>query len=93
MKKLALRMDDLRVESFDPLPYAGAPERTVDGYQAIGSGAKQPPSCDGSCESCPVTCPVGCTETCGETCGRTCETCPRTCPETCERPTGNPCAC
>lgn len=89
MKKLALRLNDLRVESFDPLPDAGASERTVDGYQAIESGAKQPPSCEGSCESCPVSCPVTCPVDCTETCRETCVTCP----ETCERPTGNPCAC
>lgn len=77
MKKLALRLDDLRVESFDLLPDAGAPARTVAGYRAvqtdeecaIQSGVKNPPSCGGSCLK---TCGHSCQGTCGLTCPDPC---------------------
>lgn len=58
MQKLSLTLDDLRVESFELLPDAGARERTV-----LAFGKEK----DADAHSVPATC----TPTCPETCQRT----------------------
>jgi hypothetical protein len=65
MKKLKLRLDDLRIDSFSTTR-AQEPGGTVFGEQC---------TCQTQC-----TCPGNtCDGTCGDTCPNTCVTCPDTC--------------
>ncbi|HEU4881741.1 MAG TPA: hypothetical protein VFT45_05835 [Longimicrobium sp.] len=75
MNKLKLRLDELRVDSFQTtLP--PAEKGTV-----IAQGVSYDPSCGVSCttDSCEgATCPYTCAESCNGSCG------PGTCFQTCE---------
>jgi hypothetical protein len=89
MKKLALHLDDLRVETFEPLP----PESVR--HTVLGHQGKTPESCNDTCpnyDTCGgFTCPQpdctndscdSCVHTCKPTCGATCLSGdPRCCPE------------
>ena len=77
MNKLSLRLDDLQVESFEPLPPSTARGGTVLGHKGTQ---------DDTCRSCIETCEATCRETCDESCRPTCgESCRATCHgESCE---------
>ena len=87
MKKLKLRLDDLRVDTFQTT----APEKpkgTVFGEQCTCYTQCTCPgcptcyaSCNGSCDaSCNGTCGATCEGTCGATCGDTCyDSCAASC--------------
>jgi hypothetical protein len=68
MKTLRLHLDDLSVETFEPLPPPRSHAGTVRGYDR-----------EGKTDSCPgnFTCD---NKTCGE---KTCDSCPDTCKPTC----------
>lgn len=79
--KMKLNLDELDVESFDPMPAEeGNAPGTLRGYL----GTQEPFTCD-SCEeeTCGGTCTCdpscGGTCTCGTSCGGTCNTCGSTC--------------
>jgi len=78
MPKLSLHLDELRVETFDTLPWPAMHARTVHGHQGDSEFTCPPDhkTCGGdSCDSC-VTCePPSCggNPTCGDfTCEGTC---------------------
>ena len=89
--KLKLRLDDLRIDSFD----TAAPQRvkgTVFGEQCTcWTNCTCPgcPTCDASCNgtcnaSCNGTCDASCNGTCGASCNGSCgATCDWTCGFTC----------
>jgi hypothetical protein len=85
MPKLSLHVDELRVESFDTLPWPVAHLRTVRAHGADFTPENK--TCgEDTCDSCPHTCKP---PTCGGhgTCGGL--TCDGSCPkDTCE---GNTC--
>lgn len=91
MKKLALKLDSLAVETFDPAPVQGG-RGTVVGEQATFASCVGP-TCDGTCldPTCQADCPsqVGqtCADSCWGTCYNTCGTCARTCYYTCNQAT------
>ena len=87
MPKLSLHLDELHVETFDPLPQLAAHARTVRAHGDTEFSCPGNKTCgEKSCASCEHTCkPPTCggNPTCG---GLTCEgTCPK---DTCE---GNTC--
>jgi hypothetical protein len=66
MKKLALRLDDLQIDSFQTTP-AGKEGGTVLGEQCTcPSACSCPgcPTCDESCTTCVDTCEESCEGTC-----------------------------
>jgi hypothetical protein len=88
MRKLSLRPDDLRVDSFDTTPLDGDGKGTVFGQQCTCQTAC---TCPG-CPTCPATCYVhGNGNTCEHTCAYeyTCDTCQETCANAPTGCTGN----
>lgn len=77
MKKLALKLDQLAVESFiiDP---AGEVRGTVAGHNPPEPTVSCGGTCDNPCGSgmftCDYTCPASCWGTC-QSCGETCQFC------------------
>lgn len=89
MKKLALRLEELRVESFETTPGADAARRgTVRGHGMVPAGGVQPGDDDMSPLCVPSeweTCPDTCKASCGGTCDRSCEgSCNASCGGSCE---------
>lgn len=92
MKKLALNLDELHVESFDTS--SGEPDGrgTIQGRAADTENT--PDTCDVTCpnnNTCDITCPNTCLNTCQDSCYGTCGaactwgyTCPPTCADTCQ---------
>lgn len=86
MKKLTLKLDSLRIESFELSPTQRRGSGTVQAreysdFDCLGAtGNKIDPltrTYDQSCDVCPLptnasTCPFTCRATCGATCGSTC---------------------
>lgn len=70
MKKLALDLSELEVESF-PLQVTEEERGTVQGHYPTATCDQ---SCGGTCVSCVATCYNTCPNTCGDTCA-TCHTC------------------
>lgn len=81
MKKLALNVDELRVDSFDT---ASIPDvrGTVNGHYTIDTTCVQ--TCTTCQNSCRGTCDWSCQGSCDNTCQYTCNlTCPYTCGFSC----------
>ena len=81
MKKLALELDDLRIESFATLE--------VEEVRGTVAGQNEPAyteSCDGSCVNTCVSCVNTCLNTCPNSCWQTCNTCYATCDAWCTHP-------
>ena len=91
MKKLKLRLEDLKVESFETAPEGDpTPQGTVFAYISPGPGN----TCDAGCAN--STCVNTCADTCGDTCNttcvlNTCGTCQTCGGPTCEQTCGGPC--
>jgi hypothetical protein len=88
MSKLKLRLDDLRIDSFDTT----APQKakgTVFGEQCTCYTQCTCPGCPTCDASCNGTCAASCNGTCGATCGESCNdtcagsTCVYSCGGTC----------
>jgi hypothetical protein len=83
MNKLRLRLDDLRIDSFDTT----APQKakgTVFGEQCTCYTQCTCPGCPTCYATCNGSCDASCNGTCGATCEGTCEaTCNDTCYDTC----------
>lgn len=84
MKKLALKPDELRVESFDTASTEREMRGTVEGHNSLnGTCPYTCYTCAGSCGgSCQVTCAGSCWNSCNGGCG-TGYTCPGTCHYSC----------
>lgn len=84
MKKLALKLDSLAVETFDPAPVQGGRGTVIGEQTAIGGTCY-----GGTCETCVYdTCQAYCVseiQTCPDSCFGTCDTCADTCGFTCGR--------
>jgi hypothetical protein len=84
MKKLALKLDELRVDSFG----TEAPEEkgrgTVHGHSLGGTCYYTCYTCQASCGgSCQVSCAGSCWDSCQGGCGNTSYSCAATCHYTC----------
>jgi hypothetical protein len=72
MKKLKLRLDDLRVDTFDTS--AGRKEKgTVFGEQCTCYTQCTCPGCPTCYASCNGSCDASCNGTCGDTCDASCQ--------------------
>ncbi|HEY0018503.1 MAG TPA: pinensin family lanthipeptide [Longimicrobium sp.] len=75
MKKLTLKFDELRVESFETSFTQADRRGTVQGHYSLNGTC--PFSCGGSCDA---TCPDSCAYTCQGTCANSClNSCDFTC--------------
>lgn len=84
MKKLALKLDELRVDSFATESKQLDLRGTVEGHNSLNG------TCPFTCYTCQASCPGSCAYSCQGTCAGTCQnTCPGTCVYTC----GNTCQC
>ncbi|HEX6373893.1 MAG TPA: hypothetical protein VF006_33500 [Longimicrobium sp.] len=83
MKMLKLRLDDLRIDSFDTTVPQKA-KGTVFGEQCTCYTQCTCPGCPTCYASCNGTCDASCNGTCGASCGATCDySCGGTCDYTC----------
>jgi hypothetical protein len=90
MKKLRLRLDDLRIDSFQTTQ-AEQPEGTVFGEQCTCHTQCTCPGCPTCYASCNGTCDASCNGSCncsGDTCNASCF---GTCEETCDNSCGGTC--
>jgi hypothetical protein len=71
MKKLTLRLEDLRIDSFSTTPVRRE-KGTVYGEQCTCHTACTCPGCPTCDASCNGTCDASCNGTCGATCAGTC---------------------
>ncbi|HEX6373896.1 MAG TPA: hypothetical protein VF006_33515 [Longimicrobium sp.] len=71
MNKLRLRLDDLRIDSFDTSPAQQA-KGTVFGEQCTCYTQCTCPGCPTCYASCNGTCDASCNGTCAGTCGDSC---------------------
>lgn len=81
MKKLALELDELQVESFST--------QEADEARGTVAGRNEPPyteSCGGTCVNTCVSCVNTCLNTCPNSCWDTCNTCYATCDAWCTHP-------
>jgi hypothetical protein len=97
MKKLALKLDDLQVETFDPSSTKPEVRGTVEGHESLNG------TCGQSCYTCQVSCNglscFSCNGSCemsvcyGQSCFGTCNTCQGSCYATCYATCGQTCTC
>ncbi|HEX6041904.1 hypothetical protein [Longimicrobium sp.] len=97
MKKLTLKLDELRVDSFDTESVAPTTRGTVEGRDSLNG------TCGASCYTCQVSCNnmscFTCNGTCemsvcyGGSCWGTCNTCQGSCYGTCVATCGETCTC
>lgn len=90
MNKLRLKLDDLRVDTFSTIPFAGEAGGTVRGHEPESSYFQPCQSYDVPCEvdytdGCP---PYTMAATCAGTCAQSCNSCYYSCQNSC----GNTCA-
>jgi len=70
MKKLGLKLENLRIESFDTLPAQPRVSGTVQGHQGTYNTCNETyETCAGTCQH---TCDYSCNGTCYESCRGTC---------------------
>jgi hypothetical protein len=90
MNKLKLRLEDLRIDSFDTT----APQKskgTVFGEQCTCYTQCTCPGCPTCDASCNGTCDASCNGTCAASCNGTCASCDGTCAYTCYNTCGLSC--
>jgi hypothetical protein len=84
MNKLKLRLDDLRVDTFQTTPVQKE-KGTVFGEQCTCYTNCTCPGCPTCAASCNGTCDASCNGTCGASCGASCYgSCDWTCEDTCD---------
>lgn len=60
MKKLKLKLDNLKVETFETQSEAREPKGTIEGFESNVKTTCEPPSMLRTCESCNVSCRFTC---------------------------------
>ena len=93
MKKLALRLEDLRIDSFSTTPVEKE-KGTVFGEQCTCYTNCTCPGCPTCYASCGGTCDASCNGSCGASCGGTCDvSCDYSCGGTCDYSCGGGYTC